>query len=281
MALLEDEILMSFLEEIKQSESFKERMEGYLSAYKNDSLFPESITSKLMEMSEKEQALSDRDQGLRNMDIAGMIRNQSMSPRGVEPKETPVIGPSIDPTWTDAPDSVLKGKFEKDPLLTDKQMKDISGVLNAGAMIMGGKQREKYDYDADIANQQATWSTLKQGIGMATGPVGGLIAAGSEFGKAIGGDFLGSVLDPISAPLEVMNNSDATSSEKALSIVPGLGGLVAKKVRSRTKARIGREQGEKRFKESRASLNRAYSQKEHQSQMEALEKLNQKQNKYS
>ena len=77
--------------------------------------------------------------------------------------------------------------------------------------------------------------SAQDGVASAFGPIGGAVRgiqkAGGAIGDAIGGDagaLVGGMFNPIEGTMSVLSNKDATTGQKILGAIPGVGGLVSK-----------------------------------------------------
>ena len=110
--------------------------------------------------------------------------------------------------------------------------------ISTGGALMGGLLKQKDPADSVIAGdpeQNAQMDQIQSGVASAFGPVGMAVDGASKLvegvGDRIGGDtgaYVAGIAAPHKAIAATFQNKDATTGQKALSVIPGVGGIVAK-----------------------------------------------------
>ena len=110
--------------------------------------------------------------------------------------------------------------------------------ISAGGSLLGGLLKQKDPADSVIAGdpeQNAQMDQLQSTVATAFGPVGMAVDGASKLvegvGDRIGGDagaYVPGIVAPHKAIAATLQNKDASTGQKALSVIPGVGGIVAK-----------------------------------------------------
>ena len=110
--------------------------------------------------------------------------------------------------------------------------------ISAGGSLLGGLLKQKDPADSVIAGdpeQNAQMDQLQSTVATAFGPVGMAVDGASKLvegvGDRIGGDagaYVAGIAAPHKAIAATLQNKDASTGQKALSVIPGVGGIVAK-----------------------------------------------------
>jgi hypothetical protein len=111
-------------------------------------------------------------------------------------------------------------------------------AISAGGTMVGNLLKQKDPADSVIAGdaeQNAQMDQIQSGVAAAFGPVGMAVDGASKLvegvGDRIGGDtgaYIAGIASPQKAIAATFQNKDASTGQKALSVIPGVGGIVAK-----------------------------------------------------
>lgn len=124
--------------------------------------------------------------------------------------------------------------------------------ISAGGSLIGGLLKQKDPADSVIAGdpeQNAQMDQLQSTVASAFGPMGMAVDGASKLvegvGDRIGGDagaYVAGIAAPHKAIAATLQNKDASTGQKALSVIPGVGGIIAKDLADEAAADAHREE---------------------------------------